>query len=123
MLPFLFSEGYLKGRLSLQRLLEVIAEKAAKRYGLSDRKGSIAVGKDADLVLIDPRQTWTVRGAEFYSKGKITPFEGMTLQGHIVKTLLRGKVIYDADKGILASPGYGQMLRRASDEWRMANAD
>ena len=109
--PYLFSEGYVKGRLSLKRLLEVGAENAARRYGLSDRKGAIAVGKDADLVLIDPRQTWTVRGAEFYSKGKITPFEGITLQGRVVKTLLRGKVIYDADEGILAPPGYGQMLR------------
>jgi allantoinase len=111
MLPYLFSEGYAKERLSLKRLLQVVAENAAKRYGLFDRKGSIAVGKDADLALIDPRQTWTVRGAEFYSKGKITPFEGMTLQGRIVKTLLRGAVIYDANEGILAPPGYGQMLR------------
>ena len=112
MLPYLFSEGYLSGRLSLGRLLEVVAEKAAQRYGLSDRKGAIAVGKDADLILIDPQQSWAVRGAESYSKGQITPFEGMTLQGRVVKTLLRGKVIYDAEKGILAPPGYGQMLRR-----------
>jgi dihydroorotase-like cyclic amidohydrolase len=112
MLPYLLSEGYLKGQLSLKRLLEIVAGSAAKRYGLSDRKGSIAVGKDADLTLIDPRSSWTVRGAEFYSKGKITPFEGMTLQGRVVKTLLRGQVIYDTGQGILASPGYGRMLRR-----------
>jgi allantoinase len=111
-LPYLFSEGYLKGRLSLHRLLEVVAENAARRYGLFDRKGSVAVGKDADLVLVDPQKSWTVRGAEFYSRGKITPFEGMTFQGRVVKTLLRGKVIYDADRGILAPAGYGQMLRR-----------
>jgi dihydroorotase (multifunctional complex type) len=112
MLPYLLSEGYLKGRLSLKRLLEAIAENAARRYGLFDRKGSIAVNKDADLVLIDPGKTWTVHGAEFHSKGKVTPFEGMTLQGRVTKTILRGQVIYDANEGILAPPGYGRMLRR-----------
>ncbi len=112
MLPYLFSEGYLKRRLPLKRLLEVIAENAARRYGLHDRKGALAVGKDADLVLIDPRQSWTVRGTGLHSKGVITPFEGMTLQGRVVKTLLRGRLIYDVDEGILAPPGYGKFLRR-----------
>jgi allantoinase len=112
MLPYLFSEGYAKGRLTLGRLLEVAAENAARRYGLDDRKGSIAVGKDADLTLIDPQATWTVRGAEFYSKGKITPFEGTTLQGRVQYTLVRGAIVYDADRGILAPPGHGHWLRR-----------
>lgn len=112
MLPYLFSEGYLKGRLTLSRLLEVVAESAARRYGLDDRKGSIAVGKDADLVLIDPQATWTVRGADFLSKGKITPFEGVTFQGRIQATLVRGTVVYDADRGIVAPPGHGRWLRK-----------
>jgi dihydroorotase-like cyclic amidohydrolase len=112
LLPFLFSEGYLKGRLTLSRLLEVTAANAARRYGLDDRKGAIAVGRDADLVLIDPRAAWTVRGAEFYSKGKITPFEGTTFRGRVQSTLVRGTVVYDADRGILVQPGYGQWLRR-----------
>jgi allantoinase len=111
LLPYVFSEGYVKGRIGLRRLLEVTAENAARRYGIFDRKGSIAVGKDADLLLIDPEQKWTVCGAAFYSKGKITPFEGMTFHGRVVKTMLRGKTIYDAQKGILVSGGYGRMLR------------
>lgn len=111
LLPFLFSEGYMKGRLTLGRLAEVTAAAAARRYRLDDRKGSIAVGKDADLVLIDPRQTWTVRGSEFYSKGKITPFEGLTWQGRVVKTILRGQVIYDVQQGIQVPGGTGRLLR------------
>jgi allantoinase len=111
MLPYLFSEGYLRGRLSLSRLLEVMAASAAQRYGLDDRKGAIAVGKDADLVLIDPRASWTVRGAQFLSKGKITPFEGTTFQGCVQTTLVRGTVVYDADRGIVAPPGHGHWLR------------
>jgi allantoinase len=112
LLPFLFSEGYLKGRLSLKRLVEVTAEGAARRYGIASRKGSIAVGKDGDLVLIDPRRDWIVEGRAFYSKGKITPFEGMAFRGRVVKTILRGRVIYDVDRGIVASPGSGAFLRR-----------
>jgi dihydroorotase-like cyclic amidohydrolase len=115
MLPYLFSEGYLRGRLSLSRLLEVIAASNAQRYGLDDRKGAIAVGKDADLVLVDPRASWTVRGARFLSKGKITPFEGTTFQGRVQTTLVRGTVVYDADRGIVAPPGHGHWLRRSGN--------
>ena len=48
------------------------------------------------------------------TRGKVTPFEGMTLRGHVTKTILRGKVIYDARDGIVAPPGYGHMLRRST---------
>lgn len=108
LLPYLFSEGYLGGKITLKRLVEVTSEMAAKRYGIYDRKGSIAVGKDADLVFINPEENWTVRGEKFFSKGKITPFEGMKLRGRIVKTILRGKVIYDFQKGVIAEPGWGR---------------
>lgn len=111
LLPYLISEGYLKQRISLQRLLLITGENAAKRYRFFDRKGSIETGKDADLVLIDPQRKWRVKGKNFYSKGKITPFESMTLQGQVLKTILRGTVIYDAAQGIRVEGGYGRLLR------------
>ncbi len=111
LLPYMFSQGLMMARLSLRRFLEVTAESAAKRYGIFDRKGSIEVGKDADLVLIDPNATWKVRGDNFLSKGHITPFEGMELRGKIVKTIVRGRVVFDSEKGILVKPGYGKLLR------------
>jgi allantoinase len=113
LLPYMVSEGYLAGRLSLARLLEVVSHNAARRYGLDDRKGSIAVNKDADLVLVDPQAAWTVRGAAFYSQGKITPFEGMTLRGRVEATLVRGEVVYRAGEGICVPAGYGRWLRRS----------
>ena len=67
LLPYMFSEGYIKGRISLERLLKVTSENAARRYGLFHRKGSIERGKDADFVLIDPEQNWIVRGKDFFS--------------------------------------------------------
>ncbi len=112
LLPYVFSEGYKKGRLTLKRFLEVVSEGAAKRYGIFDRKGSIEVGKDADFVLIDPAKTWKVEGEKFFSKGKITPFEGMELSGKIVKTIVRGKVVYDETGGIVGEKGFGEMLKK-----------
>ncbi len=113
LLPYMLSEGYLKGRLGLSRFLEVISEAAARRYGLADRKGAIAVGKDADLVLVDAEATWIVRGAQSCSKGKVTPFEGRELRGRVLKTLVRGTTVYDAERGIVTPGGHGQWLRPA----------
>lgn len=112
LLPFMFSEGYMKRRISLRRFLESASENAARRYGLFSTKGSIEVGKDADLVLIDPTKTWKIEGAKFYSRGKITPFEGMELRGKIVKTIVRGSLVYTSEEGIVAEPGYGKLVRK-----------
>lgn len=112
LLPYMFSEGYYRERLSLKRFLEVISENAARRYGIFNQKGSIAIGKDADLVLINPQAEWTVSGNELYSKGNITPFEASIFQGRIHNTLLRGKIIYDQKEGITIQPGYGQLISR-----------
>ncbi len=110
--PLVFSEGYMKKRLTLKRLLEVTSENAARRFGLFHRKGSIDIGKDADLIFIDPQARWKVdTSSEFYSKGKITPFEGMEFTGRIEMTMVRGKVVYRRGEGILVEPGYGQWLK------------
>ena len=110
LLPYMFSEAYLKERISLSRLVEVTSRNAALRYGLDHRKGAIEPGRDGDIVLMDPDGEWTVRGGDFLSKGKITPFEGMTFRGRVVKTIVRGRVVYDADHGITVEPGYGNRL-------------
>jgi dihydroorotase-like cyclic amidohydrolase len=113
LLPYLFSEGYRKGRLSLRRLVEVTSESAARRYGLYPEKGAIKVGTDGDLVLIDPKEGWKVVGENFLSKGHITPFEGRELQGLVERTIVRGKTVYRAGAGILVEGGYGRFLCRS----------
>lgn len=112
--PYLYSEGLIKRKIPLPRFLKIISENAAKRYGFWDRKGSIEVGKDADLIFVDPNENWQVRGAEFLSKGKITPFENRIFTGKITKTMLRGKFIYDSKTGIKAESGYGNFIKPAS---------
>lgn len=110
LLPYMYSEGYVKKRIGLRKLVELVCEKPAERYGLADRKGKIAVGMDADFVIIDPSAELKVHGADFLSKGKMTPFEDKVFKGKIMKTILRGEIIYDAEKGILASAGSGEFL-------------
>ncbi len=109
--PYVYSQGYRAGRLTLPRLLEVIAGGAARRFGLSGRKGSIEAGKDADLVFVDPDATYVVRGSELLSKGSITPFEGMELRGAVKKTFVRGALVWDSTDGIVVDPGNGKYLQ------------
>jgi allantoinase len=75
-------------------------------------KGDIAVGYDADLVLLDPDETFTVRAAESESSQGYTPFEGMELTGRVKTTLLRGEVVYE--DGNVVGPARGQYLSRPS---------
>ena len=115
LLPYMYSEGYKKKRISLRKLVELLCEKPAERFGLSDRKGEIAVGMDADFVIIDPNGEMKVRGADFLSKGKITPFEGKIFEGKILKTIRQGEIIYDSEQGITAKAGSGKFLGNKND--------
>ncbi|MGD9941519.1 MAG: dihydroorotase family protein [Clostridia bacterium] len=106
MFHYVYSQGYKAGRLSLKSFLRAVAGGAAARYGLAGRKGALAVGMDADLVLVDPKAKHVIKGKDLLSKGTITPFEGMSLDGRIIATLVRGTLVWDGrKKGSL--PGLG----------------
>jgi allantoinase len=112
LLPFLLGEGVHRGRLTLARLVEVVSAAAARRWGLDGRKGALAVGRDADIVLVDPDAEWTVRGAELHGKAGWTPFEGRVLRGRVMRTFVRGRLVYDAGTGVLGEPGWGTFVPR-----------
>lgn len=114
MLPYLYSEGFVTGKLSLRRFLDVVSRNAALRYGIGDRKGSIELGKDADFVLLDPDAETQVDGRKSLSKGRITPFDGMIFHGRVEKTIIRGRIVYDSENGIIADPGYGKRLKKGT---------
>jgi allantoinase len=110
--PYLYSEGLVRGRLTLSRFLEATSGAAAKRYGLSARKGALAPGRDADMVFVDPKRGSKIEGSRLLSKGKITPFEGIVLAGSVAATWVRGRLVYDGSRGIVAEAGYGRFLTR-----------
>ena len=113
MLPMLYSEGVRQGRISVHRLVEVLATNAAKLFGLYPRKGTIAVGSDADLVVFDPTITQRVTGSMLKGNADYSPYEGWEVTGWPVITLRRGEVVY-RDGEVLGRPGSGLLLRRGA---------
>ncbi|GAP96265.1 dihydroorotase [Leptolyngbya sp. NIES-2104] len=110
LLSGIISEGSKRG-LSYNHMAKLLAWNPAQRFGLL-QKGDIAIGYDADLVLVDPNETFVVHAAESESKQGYTPFEGMELTGRVKQTFLRGHLIYDRGQ-VLGNP-QGQYLKRSS---------
>lgn len=90
-MALLYTYGVAAGRLSLERFAQVTAENAARYFGLYPRKGVIAVGSDADLVLYDPEPVWTVRHEDLHDNVDYTPYAGLRIQGRVRDVLLRGQ--------------------------------
>jgi dihydroorotase (multifunctional complex type) len=101
------------GHLSYERVVDVYAHSPARIYGLAPRKGSLAVGGDADIVLVDPELKWTVKDADIKSKAAWSPMSGRTLRGRAVRTYLRGRLVA-ADGRPTGEPGDGLLLRRGA---------
>jgi dihydropyrimidinase len=110
-MPFLFSEGVGKGRIDLNTFVAITATNPAKLFGLHPRKGSIACGMDADVAIWDPELTRTVTAGDMHHAVDYTPYEGMTLTGWPVTTIVRGQVVME-DGARRAEPGYGQFQPR-----------
>lgn len=111
LMPVLYSEGVRKGRLTLQRFVEVTSTNAAKLFGLFPQKGTIAVGSDADLVIWDPDAHRPIVGAEGMSRSGYSLYEGWDVVGAPAQTISRGEVVY-SDGHVQGEPGRGRMLRR-----------
>ena len=110
-LPILFSEGVAKGRISAEQFVRLAAANPARLFGLYPRKGAIAPGADADLVLWDPNARVTITNALLQQAIDYTPYEGMTVTGWPVATLRRGEVVM-RDGRVQAEPGSGRYLPR-----------
>jgi len=108
LLPSLVSEGT-KRKLSLNRIAALTSANPARRFGLNS-KGDIAPGLDADLVLVDPRETWTIRARESESTQGYTPFEGIELSARVKATFLRGGLI--CENGKVSGAPRGRYLHR-----------
>ena len=107
--PLLFSEGVGKGRIDLNRFVALTATNHAKLYGLYPKKGTIAVGSDADIAIWDPKRRTTVSAAQIHDNVGYMPYEGMQLTGWPVTVLSRGRIVVDDGK-LHAARGSGTFL-------------
>jgi allantoinase len=112
LLPSLVSEGTRRG-MGYNHMARVTSWAPAQRFGLN-HKGDIAEGFDADLALVDPAKTWTIRASESPSTQGYTPFEGIELSARVEATYLRGEQIYANDRGVIGQPR-GQYLFRPTE--------
>ncbi len=109
LLPLTYDGGVNQGRISVVRLVQVLCENPARIFGLYPRKGTIAVGSDADLVVFDPTRKFTIRAENQHSNARYTLYEGRTVLGWPEISFQRGhRVLWQGD--IVAEPGQGQFL-------------
>jgi dihydropyrimidinase/allantoinase len=109
--PLLFTEGYQKRGLSLQRISEITSFYPALYHGLYPKKGTIAIGSDADIVIVDPEVEKVISPQTLHSAQDFCPFEGKKYKGWPILTVLRGKIMLEKDK-IMGKPGDGQYIKR-----------
>ncbi len=110
-LPLMYSEGVRKGRITLEQMVAISSTNPAKLFGLYPRKGTIAVGSDADVVIWDPNLTKKIRDEDILSNGHFSIFAGWQVTGWPIVTIRRGEVVYKDGK-ILAKAGSGEMAPR-----------
>ena len=111
-LPLLFSEGVMTGRIPLTRFVALTSTNNARLYGLAPRKGTVAVGADADLAVWDPERQVTVTNELLHHAVDYTPYEGMRITGWPETVLSRGEVVV-AEGALQARPGRGRFLEQA----------
>ena len=109
----LFDIGVMQGKLSLNRFVQLTSTTPAKLFGLFPKKGTIAVGSDADVVLFDPAASQTIHAKHLHSNCDYTLLEGRTLRGRVEKVFLRGQLIVDGEQW-LGREGMGRFVPRGT---------
>ena len=114
LLMLMHSEGVVKGRITLEKMVDVLSTATAKMFGLAD-KGEIQVGKDADIVIFDPEQKFTITQKKLHMNVDYTPYEGMEITGMPVQVYARGKKVSewkDDHVEFVGEKGYGRFVKR-----------
>ena len=110
-LPILFSEGVVKGRITLNQFVALSSTNHARIYGLHPTKGTIAIGADADIVLWDPARRVTIAAADLHQGSDYTPYEGLEVTGWPQTTIVRGQVVV-RDGLLIGATTHGQHVAR-----------
>jgi len=110
LLAVVYGEGVAKGRITVERMVDLLAATPARRFGLT-RKGAIEPGRDADLVLLDPAARRTIRAAGLHHTSDFTPYEGMEVAGAVRSVFVRGRAVIRDDAAV-GERGFGQFVER-----------
>lgn len=115
--PLMFSEGVVKNRISLNKFVEVTSTMPAKIFGLYPKKGAIAVGSDADLVVFDPSNEYVLSAKTHTMNCDYSAYEGFNVKGHVDMTILRGSVVVE-DNVASVERGFGAYVARRPYAWK-----
>jgi dihydroorotase/allantoinase len=99
-----------KGSFTLEQFVEVTSENASKIFGFYPQKGTIQVGSDADVILVDLDREWTITSDRVYTKCQLNPFHDWKIRGKVTHTILRGQVIMEEGE-VMGKPGYGTFIK------------
>jgi len=110
LLTVIHSEGVARGRITIERMVDLLATTPARRFGF-ERKGAIEVGRDADLVLFDPTARRTIRAAELHHTSDYTPYEGFEVRGAVRSVFVRGRAVI-REGAAVANRGSGRFVER-----------
>ena len=111
-MELLYSEGVSKGRITLQKFVEVACTNPAKIFGMFPRKGTIGVGSDADLVIFDPAEKHVLSAQSHHMHVDYSAYEGWGITGKVKTVILRGQPVIDNNR-CLVEKGYGQFIKRS----------
>lgn len=109
----LYSEGAAKGRITLNQFVDIISTRNAKLFGLFPRKGTLAVGSDADIVIFDPNVVRTISAVTHHMNVDYNPFEGIQVKGAPISVLSRGEFVI-RDQAFVGTAGAGQYVKRST---------
>jgi dihydropyrimidinase len=110
-MELLFSEGVMKNKITLNKFVEVSSTNAAKIFGMFPQKGTIAVGSDADIIIIDPTEKHKLSAATHHMNVDYSGYEGWNVNGKVKTVLLRGKIAVN-DNLCHVEKGYGKFIKR-----------
>jgi dihydropyrimidinase len=112
LLATVYSEGVARGRISVERMVDLLATTPARRFGL-DRKGAIEIGRDGDLVLFDPAAHRTMTAADLHHTSDYTPYEGLEIRGAVRSVFVRGTAVIH-DRTFVGRRGFGTFVERST---------
>ncbi|MFD1775603.1 allantoinase [Paenibacillus rhizophilus] len=109
-MELMFHEGVNKRKLPVTLISRLLSGLPAERFGLSGRKGSIALGLDADLAVLNPDMPYTLAASDLLYRHKHSPYAGMNLSCRVTSTICRGEIVYTREQGVI-SPEGGEWIK------------